>query len=193
MVNMMSNKEDWCFQFQELQHIAQHCPHIRCHECGEYKHIIMDCPRRIPPSGTPVPHHKAHRNCHTRLSSMHHWTNWERRDWSRSQTSTANIITPAIVTCTKATPDHNNRTGTATIEAAQDDPIQHTEDTVRGPAMTHHTGHTANPPHTTAHQATALRITVDHTYDHLTDHQSIVHTKKDHTVQDHTPARETIR
>ena len=71
-VNMMSNEEDRCFQCQEPGHIAQHCPHITCHECEEYRHINMDCPHRIPPSGTPVPHHKAHRYHHTRLRSRHH-------------------------------------------------------------------------------------------------------------------------
>ena len=44
-----------------------------------------------------------------------------------------------------------NGTGTTTIKAAQDDPIQHTEDTVTDPTMTHHTGHTINHPHTAAH------------------------------------------
>ena len=67
------------------------------------------------------------------------------------------------MTCTEAAPDHNNRTGTAAIEAAQDNnPIWHTEDTVTDPAMTHHTGHTANHPHITAHQVTTHRIAVDH-------------------------------
>ena len=103
---------------------------------------------------------------------------------------TAGITAPAVMTCTVATPNHNNRTGSAAIEAAQDDPIQHTEDTVAGPTMTHHIGHTANPPHTTAHQATTLRTTADHIHTHPTDHQSTIHTKEDHTVQDHTPIRE---
>ena len=70
MVNMMSNEEDQCFQCQELGYIAQHCPHIRCHECDEYRHIIMEFPHRIPPSGTLAPHHNAHRTCHTRSSSI---------------------------------------------------------------------------------------------------------------------------
>ena len=41
--------------------------------------------------------------------------------------------------CTEATPDYSKGTDTATIEAGQDDPIQHTKDTTAGPAMTHHT------------------------------------------------------
>ena len=112
---------------------------------------------------------------------------------------TADIIAPASVTCTEAAPYHSNRTGTATIEAAQDDPIQHTEDTATGHAMTHHTGHTANPLHTTPHQVNALRIILDqiHNYptnfhsNYPTNFHSIAHTKRDHTVWDHTPTKET--
>ena len=64
-INMMSNEEDQCFQCQKLGHITQNCPHIRCYECDEYGHIVMDCPHKIPPLGTPVPHHTEHRNCHS--------------------------------------------------------------------------------------------------------------------------------
>ena len=85
MVNMMSKKEDQCFHCQEPGHILQPCPHIRCYECDKYGNIIIDCPHKIPPSGTLVPHHKAHRNCHTRSSSRHHWGDQIRRDRSASQ------------------------------------------------------------------------------------------------------------
>ena len=60
-VNMMSNEEDQCFQRQELGHITRHHPHIRSHEYDEYQHIIMNCPHKIPPLGTPVTHHQTHR------------------------------------------------------------------------------------------------------------------------------------
>ena len=53
------------------------------------------------------------------------------------------------MTCTKATPDCNGRTDTAITEAAQDDPIQHTEDAVTDPIMTHHISHTTNHPNST--------------------------------------------
>ena len=36
IVNMISNKEDICFQCQEIGHITEHCPHIICHECDEF-------------------------------------------------------------------------------------------------------------------------------------------------------------
>ena len=72
--------------------------------------------------------------------------------------------------CTENVPDHTNGTGTAAIEAAQDNPSQHTKDTAADPTMTQHTGNTANHPHTTAHQVTILGTTVDHIHSHPTDH-----------------------
>ena len=65
------------------------------------------------------------------------------------------------MTCTEASPDHNNGTGTATIEAAQDDPIQHTKDTDPDPAITHYTSHTTNHPHTAAHQVPLTQMIID--------------------------------
>ena len=54
----MFHEEDHCFQCQELCHIAHHCPNVHCFECDEYGQIVADCPHRIPPSGTPVHHHR---------------------------------------------------------------------------------------------------------------------------------------
>ena len=71
-VNVMSNKEDCCFQCQEPGHILQNYPHIRCYACDKYGHIVMDCPHRIPPSGIPAPHHKLHKGHHARSSLRHH-------------------------------------------------------------------------------------------------------------------------
>ena len=94
----------------------------------------------------------------------------------------ADIAASAIMTCTEVTPDCSNETDTAAIEAAQDDPLHHTRGTATGPTMIHHTGHTKHLPntaalqtttpetaveHTTAHQATTLKIIVDHIHDHL--------------------------
>ena len=90
------------------------------------------------------------------------------------------------MTYTEAAPDHENGTGTA----AQNDPIQHTKDTVADPTKTHHTGHTINHAHTTAHQVTALRTTVDHIHTQPIDRQNIIHTKEDQAVQDDTPNRD---
>ena len=83
---------------------------------------------------------------------------------------TADIAAPAIMTCTEAASDHYNGTGTAAIEAAQDDPIQYIRDIVTGHAMIRHTSHKSNPPHTAAHQATTLRITVDDIHGLSTNH-----------------------
>ena len=138
----------------------------------------MDCPKKYP-----LHEHCHHTTRHTEIATPDQALDTTGKT-KKEETSpdhslnTANIVVPAIRTCTEAASDHNNVTGTATIEAAQGNSIQHTEDTVTGPPVTHHTGHTTNPPHTTAHQATALWIVVDHTHDHLTNHQNIVHTKK---------------
>ena len=45
----------------------------------------MDCPHRIPPSGTPVTHHKSYKSHHARMSSRHHHGDRDRKSWSRSQ------------------------------------------------------------------------------------------------------------
>ena len=72
-VNVMSHEEDHCFQCQESGHIAHHSPNVRYFECNEYGHIVVDCPHRIPPSGTPACHNRSqsqHRNNNS--STLHH-------------------------------------------------------------------------------------------------------------------------
>ena len=49
-----------------------------------------------------------------------------------------NAKNTATVTHTEATPDHNKGTGTATTEAAQGSPFQHTKSTATELTMTHH-------------------------------------------------------
>ena len=58
-VNAMSHEEDCCFQCQESGHIACHWPNVHCFKCNEYRHIIVDCLHRIPPSGTLAHHHRS--------------------------------------------------------------------------------------------------------------------------------------
>ena len=94
------------------------------------------------------------------------------------------------MTCTEAAPDCNKGMGTDNIEAAQGDPIQHTEATVTEPTMTCLTGHTADHPHTTAHQVTTRRTAIDHVHAHPTNCRNIIHTTEAHAVQDHTSTRE---
>ena len=84
-VNVMSLEEDYCFQYQEQGHIAQNYSHIRYYECSEYGHIVMDCPHRIPLSGTPAIHHKPPRSCHARSRSRHHCEERDGQSQSRSQ------------------------------------------------------------------------------------------------------------
>ena len=86
-VNVTSNKEDQCFQYQELGHIRCHCLNIHCFECDKYGHVEADCPDRIPPSGTPTHCHRQNSNTrhHTRSISRHHHQNKNRHSRSRSQ------------------------------------------------------------------------------------------------------------
>ena len=51
-VNTMSSNNDRCFQCQEVSHMAHYCPHIWCYDCDNYRHVAMDHPDKIPPSGT---------------------------------------------------------------------------------------------------------------------------------------------
>ena len=54
LVNTMSSDDDKCCQCQETGHIACYCPHIRCFDCNNYRHVTAECPDKIPPSGTPA-------------------------------------------------------------------------------------------------------------------------------------------
>ena len=84
-VNIMSNEEECCFQCQEPGDITWHFPHIRCYECDKFGLIIMDCPHRIPPSGTPATHHKSHKGHYARVSLRHHHEDQDMQSQSRSQ------------------------------------------------------------------------------------------------------------
>ena len=86
-VNIMSHKEDHCFQCQESGHIACHCPSVQCFKCDECSHIVMDCPHRTPPSGTPAHHQRpqSHSSHHNRSTSCHHHRDRDRCSRSRSQ------------------------------------------------------------------------------------------------------------
>ena len=85
MVNMMSSKDDKCFQCQVTGHMACYCPRIRCFNCDEYGHVAADCPNKIPPSGTPACHHLSHtsRTDRHRSTSRHH--PWDRQRFSQSR------------------------------------------------------------------------------------------------------------
>ena len=86
-VNVMSNEEDQCFQCQELGHIGHHCQNVHCFECNDYGHIVVDCPDRIPSSGTPGCCHRLNSRTrhHTRSTSRQHHRDRYRHSRSRSQ------------------------------------------------------------------------------------------------------------
>ena len=82
----------------------------------------------------PLQEHWHHTTSHTEIATPDHAPDITReteKEETGSDQSLANIMAPAIMSCPEAAPDHNNGTGTATMEAAQDDPIQYTKDTVQ--------------------------------------------------------------
>ena len=83
----MSSEDGQCFQCQESGYTAYHCLNIRCFDCNEYGHIAVDCPDRIPPSGTPACHKRHHSNTRhcTRSTSRHHHRDRNRNNRSRFQ------------------------------------------------------------------------------------------------------------
>ena len=98
IVNVMSHEEDHCFQCQESGHIAHHCSNIQCFECDEYEHIVMDCPHRIPPSGTPACCHRLqsqHRHLNRSTSCHCHKDRCKCRR-SRSQSHHKKILQPKL-------------------------------------------------------------------------------------------------
>ena len=68
-VNTMSSDNDRCFQCQEVGHMACYYPHTCCYDCNNYGHVAMDCPDKIPPSGTPSHHRTNNRDRNRRSSS----------------------------------------------------------------------------------------------------------------------------
>ena len=63
----------------------------------------MDCPHKIPPSGTLVPHHKAHRN---NLDTTGRTNKVE--TGQNHSLDTADITALAAMIYTEAAPEHNN-------------------------------------------------------------------------------------
>ena len=151
----------------------------------------MDCPNKIPASGTSAQQHKMHKNCHPG-QALDTTEKIETGETGPDHSlGIADIAAPAIVTCAEPAPNHNNGMGTAAIESPEGNPVQHTKAAAAEPIGTHHTDHITDHPLTATHQVTALRTTVDHIHTHHTDHQNIMHTSENHAStrgsKDHIP------
>ena len=70
-MNIMSSNDDKCFQCQESRHLACHCPCIKCFYWVEFGHVTVDCPNKIPLSGTLARHKNtsSNRRHHDRSTS----------------------------------------------------------------------------------------------------------------------------
>ena len=150
MVNKMSNDKDWCFQYQECSHIARNCPSIRCFECDEFDHIIMDCLHRIPPSGTPTKHTNLN---HIKATTPDLAPDTAMRTGpgdivpGHSHISTDTAV-PVVMICIKAITDYDIGIIATTTGIAHDAQIPHRGVTAIDPTVTHHIDHTAGHVHT---------------------------------------------
>ena len=175
----MSNEEDCCFQWQVPGHITGTLSHIRHYECKEYGHIIMDCPHRLPPSRTPVTHHKAHKGHHVRPSLRHHHEDWDRQSQSRYQFHYQDIT---------ALSHHNSHRGHSRSKhwdrcSYHRSNSQWSCSAHRGNShrFHHDTLHWSRRRTSTYHSSLVINpmITVGHIYDHPTDLQGINHCRSD--------------
>ena len=113
----MSSDNDRCFQCQEVGHLAHYCPNIWCYDCDNYRHVTMDCPDKILPSGTPACHRtdtndrsrRSSSRCHSHTRHSCH----DHRDRSRFSHFRSHppvtIDTGVVATRTpiEVTPDHS--------------------------------------------------------------------------------------
>ena len=97
--------------------------------------------------------------------------------------TTEGITAHVIAICIEAALDHNTGIDAANTGAAHKDLTQPTEDTATDLAMTHHTGHIADPPSIKTLWVTNPKIAVGQAHDHPTNCQGM-----NHADQIHTPA-----
>ena len=121
---------------------------IRCFECDEYGHIIMDCPHKIPPLGIPAKHHqpRPHRSHHARSGPRHCFGDRDRWSCSSSQPCYHRHHSSS---CHVPYRGHHDIGMIVIITGvAHNAPIPHTGVIAINPIMTLHIDHTADHPHT---------------------------------------------
>ena len=101
----------------------------------------MDCPHRIPPSGTPATHHKSHKGHHSRSNLRHHCEDREDEADPDHSPHFTDITAHVTVIHTEATLDCNTEIDATTTGAVHDDLIQPTENTHRPHHDTLHQSH----------------------------------------------------
>ena len=95
---------------------------------------------------------------------------------------TTKCIAGQIITIhIEATPDHNTGIDTTTTEAAHDDLVQPTEDTVTDLTVTPCTSHMADHPHIAALWVINPEIVIGHTHNHPNNLQGMNHADLIHT------------
>ena len=171
-VNVTSHEEYHCFQGQGQGPVAQNCPHIRCYECDEYGHIVIDCPHKIPQQfitnlpeiAMPDQVQDTTIKKETVKADPDHNLTFE------------NIAAWVITILTEVIQGHNTEIDAAIIGVAHNDCAPHIEATATDLTVTHHIDHTADHSHIEVLQPTNPGITVDHIPNHPTNLQGRTHT-----------------
>ena len=101
------------------------------------------------------------------------------------------IAVQVIMTHTEATPGHDIRIITTTLEVAHDAHTPHTENTEIDPNMTHHTDPTMDHPHIEVPQPTTPEIEVDLSHIHSTNPPGEIHRGQIHIPADYK-AKQTL-
>ena len=163
------------------RNIAHYCPNVQCFECDEYGHIVVDCPHRIPPSGTPGHHHRpqSQNSHHNRSTSHHHHKNRYRYSRSLSQSHQYRYPSKSHHDSYRSHPVHI--TGmtddiTGVVHDAHTQVLVHIILTL--------TLHTADHLHIGALQLTQ-ETAADHTLNQPINHLRRAHTKFYHNLDDH--------
>ena len=159
---------------------------MRCFECDDYGHIVMDFPHKIPPLGTPAIHHqcKSHKGHLTRPSLRHHYEDRDRQSCSRSQPHFHRHHSSSHQDSYRGILDYDIRIVAIITEAAHNAQILHTEVIAIDLTVTLHIDHTTDHPHTEAHhtipEIEACQAHIHHTNPHDKTHIGHPHTPVDH-------------
>ena len=151
-----------------------------------HTYIVIDCPHRIPPLGTPAKHHQS--NCTIVTTPCQVPDTIMRTGTGKAIPSHSHIstdITVQVITVhIEAAPDHDIGIITTTTGVAHNTQIPHTGVIAIDPTMTHHMDHTIDHPCTEGYHTTpGTKVNCVHVCP--TNPQDKIHIGHTHTPADH--------
>ena len=159
-------------------------PSIRCFECDEYGHIVMDMSTQDTSFGN---HSKAAPTQTTQKpqapgTTMRTGTGKVIPGYNHIFTDTTDQV---IMIHIEAIPGHNIGIIVTTPGVAHNAQVPQTEIIAINPAITHHIDPTTDHLHTEAHHHTTPETKVTHIHVHPTNPQDEIHIANTHTPADH--------